>query len=211
MSKTTMGKRSSFKIQRRLGVELPGLGKAGALERRPYGPGMHGMKRKKLSDYTIRLMEKQKLRFHYGVREKQLRNLVVKCKKNRERSWVDSLVVALESRIDNVVFRMNWAPSIAAARQMVSHGHILVNGKKLTIGSAFVKIGDVITLTEKGAKSGNYLQAKARPRLSAVPAYLNVEKDGEKEKGTFVSEPLPEDIPFPFEKRLVIEYYWKLK
>lgn len=211
MSKTTMGKRSAFKIQRRLGVELPGLGKAGALERRPYGPGMHGMKRKKLSDYTIRLMEKQKLRFHYGLREKQLRNLVIKCKKNRSRSWVDSLVIALESRLDNVVFRLNWAPSIAAARQMVSHGHIAINGKKCTIGSAVVNVGDVITITDKGAKSGNYLQAKARPRLSAVPAYLSVEADGEKEKAKVLSEALPEDIPFAFEKRLVIEYYWKLK
>ena len=211
MSKTTMGKASNFKIQRRLGVELPGLGKAGSLERKPYGPGQHGMKRKKLSDYAIRLMEKQKLRFHYGVREKQLRNLVKSCKKNKSRSWIDSLVCTMESRLDNVVFRLNWAPSMAAARQMVSHGHILVNGKKLDIASAGVQIGDLITITEKGAKSGNYLQAKARPRLSAIPAFLTAEKDGEKEKAKFIAEPLPEDIPFAFEKRLVIEFYWKLK
>ncbi|MBT4793207.1 MAG: 30S ribosomal protein S4 [Halobacteriovoraceae bacterium] len=211
MSKITMGKRSSFKIQRRLGVELPGLGKAGALERRPYGPGMHGMKRKKISDYTIRLMEKQKVRFHYGVREGQLRNLVIKCKKDKARSWVDSLVVTLESRIDNVVFRSNWAPSIAAARQMVSHGHIKLNGVKTDIASATVHTGDVIEISDKGAKSGNYLQAKARPRLSAVPAFLKVEAAGEKEKATMISAPLAEDIPFAFEKRLVIEYYWKLK
>jgi small subunit ribosomal protein S4 len=211
MSKITMGKRSAFKIQRRLGVELPGLGKAGALERRPYGPGMHGMKRKKLSDYTIRLMEKQKVRFHYGVREGQLRNLVIKCKKDKTRSWVDSLIINLEARLDNIVFRSNWAPSIAAARQMVSHGHIKINGVKTDVASATVKTGDVITLHDKGAKSGNYLQAKARPRLSAVPAFLKVEADGEKEKTTIVSAPLPEDIPFAFEKRLVIEYYWKLK
>lgn len=211
MSKTTMGGKSNFKIQRRLGVELPGLGKAGALERRPYGPGMHGMKRKKLSDYTIRLMEKQKLRFHYGIREGQLRTLVKKCKKDTSRSWVDSLVINLESRIDNIVFRLNWAPSMVAARQMVTHGHILVNGKKLDIPSAILKTGDIITISNKGAKSGNYLQAKARPRLSAIPAYLSIEADGEKEKGKLVSEPLPEDIPFPFEKRLVIEFYWKLR
>lgn len=211
MSKVTMGGKSAFKIQRRLGVELPGLGKAGALERRPYGPGMHGMKRKKLSDFTIRLMEKQKLRFHYGLREKQLVNLVSKSKKDRSRSWVDTLVILLESRLDNVVFRLNWAPSIAAARQMVSHGHIKINGKKVDIASATVNVGDEITITDKGAKSGNYLQAKARPRLSAIPAYISVEADGEKEKGKVVSEPLPEDIPFPFEKRLVIEYYWKIK
>ena len=211
MSKITMGKRAAFKIQRRLGVELPGLGKAGALERRPYGPGQHGMKRKKLTDYTIRLMEKQKLRFHYGVREKQLRNLVINCKKDRSRSWVDSLVIRLEARLDNVIFRLNWAPSIAAARQMVSHGHIKVNGKKMDVGSATLSVGDEITLTDKGAKSGNFLQAKARPRLSAIPAYLSIEADGEKEKAKVLSDSLPEDIPFAFEKRLVIEYYWKLK
>lgn len=211
MAKVTMGNRSSFKIQRRLGVELPGLGKAGALERRPYGPGMHGMKRKKLSDYTIRLMEKQKVMFHYGLREKQLRNLVSKCKKDTSRSWVDSMVIKLESRIDNVIFRLNWAPSIMAARQMVTHGHIKVNGRKLDIPSAVIKPGDVIEITDKGAKSGNYLQAKARPRLSAIPAFLTMEKAGEKEKATVASEPLPEDIPFAFEKRLVIEYYWKAK
>lgn len=211
MSKVTMGGKSAFKIQRRLGVELPGLGKAGALERRPYGPGMHGMKRKKLSDFTIRLMEKQKVRFHYGLREKQLVNLVSKSKRDKSRSWVDTLIISLESRLDNVVFRLNWAPSIAAARQMVTHGHIKVNGKKMDIPSAAIKPEDVITITDKGAKSGNFLQAKARPRLSAVPAFLAVEKDGEKEKAKVVSEPLPEDIPFPFEKRLVIEYYWKIK
>jgi small subunit ribosomal protein S4 len=102
MSKTTMGKKSSFKIQRRLGVELPGLGKAGALERKPYGPGMHGQKRKKLSDYTIRLMEKQKVRFHYGVREGQLRKIVKLAKKtNAQRAWVDTMIIKLESRLDN--------------------------------------------------------------------------------------------------------------
>lgn len=211
MAKHTMGKKSAFKIQRRLGVELPGLGKAGALERRPYGPGMHGMKRKKLSDFTIRLMEKQKLRFHYGVREGQLVNLVKKAKKDTSRAWVDTMVIMLESRLDNIIFRLNWAPSIPAARQMVSHGHILVNGKKLSVGSATLKAGDEITITEKGAKSGNYLQAKAKPRLSAIPAYLATEKDGEKEKAKVMAEPLPEDIPFPFEKRLVIEYYWKVR
>jgi small subunit ribosomal protein S4 len=211
MSKTTMGKKSAFKIQRRLGVELPGLGKAGALERKPYGPGQHGMKRKKLSDYTIRLMEKQKMRFHYGLREIQLTNLVSKCKKVKTRAWVDTLIMTLESRLDNVVFRLNWAPSMAAARQMVSHGHIKVNGKKVDIASATVKVGDIITLADKGAKSGNYLQAKARPRLSAVPAFLKVDADGEKEKATVLALPLAEDIPFPFEKRLVIEYYWKVR
>ncbi len=210
MAKITMG-RNAFKIQRRLGVELPGLGKAGALERKPYGPGVHGMKRKKLSDYTIRLMEKQKVMFHYGIREKQLVNLVKKCKKDTSRAWVDSLVITLERRLDNIIFRLNWAPSIIAARQMVIHGHVRLNGKKATSPSQFVTVGDEVTLTEKAFKSGNYLQAKARPRLSTIPAYLTADKKGEGEIGKISSEPLAEDIPFPFEKRLVTEYYWKIK
>jgi small subunit ribosomal protein S4 len=210
MSKAAMG-RSRFKIQRRLGIELPGLGKAGALERKPYGPGVHGMKRKKLSDYTIRLVEKQKVLFHYGLREKQLRNSVIKAKKNKTRAWVDTLIIDLEKRLDNVIFRLNWAPSLPAARQMVVHGHVRLNGKKVSTPAQIVKINDVLTLGDKGYKSGNYLQAKAKPRLSAIPAYLHKEAVGETEKAKMIAEPLAEDIPFEFEKRLVTEYYWKVK
>jgi small subunit ribosomal protein S4 len=210
MAKVDMG-RSRFKIQRRLGVEIPGLGKAGALERKPYGPGQHGMKRKKLSDYTVRLIEKQKVLFNYGLRETQLTNYVSKAKRDKTKAWVDTLIIHLESRLDNVVFRLNWAPSTPAARQMVTHGHIFVNGKKVTVPGYEVQVGDVITITDKGAKSGNYLQAKTRPRLSAIPACLRVDKDGEKEKGTMVAKPLAEDVPFQFEKRLVTEFYWKTK
>jgi small subunit ribosomal protein S4 len=100
---------------------------------------------------------------------------------------------------------------MAAARQLVVHGHIKVNGRKLDAPSANLKVGDEITMTDKMAKNGSYLQAKARPRLSTIPAYLESAADGEKEKAKFVSEPLAEDVPFPFEKRLVTEFYWKLK
>ncbi len=210
MAKATMG-RSRFKIQRRLGVELPGLGKAGALERRPYGPGQHGAARKKLSDFTVRLMEKQKVVFNYGLRERQLVNAVKKAKRVKGQAWVDVLVINLESRLDNIVFRSNWAPSLMAARQMVSHGHILLNGKKVNLPAVQVEVGDVVEISDKGAKSGNYLQAKARPRISTIPACILVEKSGEKEKAKLVAKPLPDDIPFAFEKRLVTEYYWKVK
>ena len=202
--------RSRFKIQRRLGIEIPGLGKAGALERKPYGPGVHGMKRKKLSDYTIRLVEKQKVMFHYGVREKQLVNAVKKAKKDKSQAWVDSLIIGLEKRLDNVIFRLNWAPSILASRQMVVHGHVLVNGKKVDVPSFKVSVDDELTLTEKGFKSGNYLQAKAKPRLSASPACFMKEAAGEYEKAKVIANPMAEDIPFAFEKRLVTEYYWKI-
>lgn len=210
MAKIDMG-RSRFKIQRRLGVELPGLGKAGALERKPYGPGQHGMQRKKLSDFTVRLLEKQKVMFNYGLRESQLRNYVKNSKKIKTASWVDTMIIALESRLDNVVFRLNWAPSTPAARQMVTHKHIKVNGKTVNVPAYTVKPGDVIEITDTGAKSGNYLQAKIRPRISSVPAFLTKEATGEKEKAKMVAKPLAEDIPFAFEKRLVIEYYWKVK
>ena len=210
MAKITMG-RSRFKIQRRLGVELKTLGKAGALERKPYGPGQHGMARKKLSDYTVRLIEKQKVMFNYGLRESQLRNYVKNAKKVKTQSWVDVMIINLESRLDNFVFRCNWAPSIPAARQMVSHGHIKVNGKKVNLPAYEVKPGDVLEISDKGAKSANFLQAKAVPRISAMPAFLSTEKTGEKEKGKMVAKPLPDDIPFAFEKRLVTEYYWKIK
>ena len=210
MAKATMG-RSRFKIQRRLGVELPGLGKAGALERKPYGPGVHGMKRKKLSDYTIRLVEKQKVMFHYGLRERQLVNAVVKAKKDQSRAWVDTMIITFEKRLDNVIFRLNWAPSILAARQLVSHGHVRLNGKKVNIPSQILKVGDELTLSDRGFQSGAYLQAKAHPRLSTTPAFLMKETKGEGEKAKIIAEPLPEDIPFSFEKRLVTEYYWKVK
>lgn len=210
MAKIDMG-RARFKIQRRLGVELPGLGKAGALERKPYGPGQHGMARKKLSDFTVRLIEKQKVMFNYGLRESQMRNYVKKSKKIKTASWVDTMIIGLESRLDNVVFRLNWAPSIPGARQMVTHKHIKVNGKTVNVPGYVLQPNDVIEITDKGAKSGNFLQCKIRPRLSAIPAFLSKENVAEKEKAKMVAKPLAEDIPFAFEKRLVIEYYWKVK
>lgn len=209
MAKTTMG-RARFKIQRRLGCELPGLGRAGALERRPYPPGQHGQKRKKLSEYTIRLMEKQKLVFHYGLREKQLRTKVIAAKRDKSQAWIDTLVQTLEKRLDNVVFRLGFAPSILAARQMIKHGHVLRNGHKAQSPSQVLKVGDTVELSQKAANHGSYLQAKTRPRLE-VPAYLSKEAKGEVEQGKVSANPMAEDIPFEFDKQLVIEYYWKVK
>ena len=206
MSRSTTGK-SSFKIQRSLGIELPGLGKAGALERRPYGPGQHGNKRKKISDFAVRMKEKQKLRYHYGLRERQLVNYVKKAKKDKSRAWMDTLLITLERRLANVIFRLNWCPSMLAANQMVSHGHVLVNGKKVNVAGLLINKGDVITLTDKGFASQNYLQAQATPRLPSIPASYTV--DGKTAK--VVDLPLPSDIPFEYAGQLVTEYYWKIK
>lgn len=120
MKKT--GKTPRFKKQRRLLVELPGLGKAGALERRPYPPGQHGQRRKKYSEFGLQLEEKQKLRYHYGVREEQFRRLINKAKRSSSGNWVEALVNILEKRLDNVVFRLGFASSIPAAGTIRFHG-----------------------------------------------------------------------------------------
>lgn len=206
MARSTTGK-SRFKIQRSLGIELPGLGKAGALERRPYGPGQHGNKRKKISDFAVRMKEKQKLRYHYGLREGQLVNYVKKAKKDKSRAWMDSLLITLERRLANVIFRLNWAPSMLAANQMVSHGHVLVNGKKINVAGYTIEKGDVITLTDRGFGSLNFLDAQKSPRLPSVPACYTIEGKVAK----VVDYPLPADIPFEYAGQLVTEYYWKVK
>ncbi|MDD0853567.1 30S ribosomal protein S4 [Halobacteriovorax sp. GB3] len=209
MAKSTTG-RARFKIQRALGLELPGLGKAGALERRPYGPGVHGNKRKKISDYAVRLKEKQKLVYHYGLRESQLVTYVKKAKKNKTRAWMDTLIITLESRLNNVLFRLNWAPSVPAASQMIAHGQVLVNGKKVDKSSYLVQVGDVITLSDKGYNNQLYKQSLETPRLPSVPACFTVEGT-DKQKATLSAEALPADIPFEYNGQLVTEYYWKVK
>ena len=154
-------------------------------------------------------MEKQKVIFHYGLRENQLRNYVSKTKKIKSGSWVDHLIENLEKRLDSVVFRANFAPSMLSARQMVKHGHILVNGKKVDVPGQVLKVGDIVEMTPKGISSGYYLQAKVRPRMES-PAFLRKEAAGEGEKAEVIADPLPGDIPFEFQKQLLIEYYWKV-
>lgn len=204
MAKT--GKVARFRIQRRLGVELPGLGKAGALERRPYPPGQNGNKRRKFSDYALRLEEKQKLRHHYGLREEQLRHFIRKAKTGAATNWTAKLVGLLECRLDNMVFRLGFAPSIRSARQMVSHGHITVDGKSVTISSFVVQTGQKVSLTEKGAQNQIYLRAKQSPRLE-LPDYLVKQNEGDKEVGSLQNMPGIEHIPFAFDASLFTEYY----
>jgi small subunit ribosomal protein S4 len=210
MAKSTTG-RSRFKMQRALGLELPGLGKAGALERRPYGPGVHGNKRKKISDYAVRLKEKQKLVYHYGIREKQLVTYVRKSKRVKVRAWMDTLVMTLEQRLSNAIFRLNWAPSVPAAAQMVVHGQVLVNGKRVDRASYIVQKGDVISLSPAGYKNQLFLRSQETPRLPSIPACYKVEGTADQKKATLMDLPLPSDIPFEYEGQLVIEHYWKVK
>lgn len=205
--KTTGKRRARFKIQRRLGVDLPGLGKAGALERRPYPPGQHGNKRKKFSNYALQLEEKQKVMFHYCLREKQLRRFIRDAQKgSADKNWIAQLAGRLELRLDNVVFRLGFAPSIMSARQMVAHGHVFINNKKVTVASVVVRVGDVVSLREDSYTNQNYLKAKSSPRLE-TPDYLEKAEAGGKETGKVKAVPGIEYIPFPFSSNLFAEYY----
>lgn len=196
------GKVARYKIQRRLGTELPGLGKAGALERRPYPPGENGNKRKKYSDFALRLEEKQKLRFHYGLKEEQLRRFIRDSKRGAGSNWVSKLVGRLETRLDNVVFRLGLAPSIRSARQLISHGHILVDDKKMDISSYVIPTGSTVKVAEKAKENQIVLQAQQSPRLD-VPEFLQKNDLG----GTLQAVPGVEAIPFSFDAGLFTEYY----
>ncbi len=194
-----------LKIIRRLGTPLPGLMRTDPDLRRPYPPGQHGpTRRKKLSDYAFRLMEKQKLRFHYGVSEKQLKRYVADAFRRKGNSGTN-LLQNLERRLDNVVFRMGLAPTIPAARQMTGHGHVTVNGKKVDIASYQVRAGDVIGVREKSKWKERAVEAMGDPNNLTHPSYLEVDTNGVTAK----MSQLPEagDCPLDIDPQLIVEYY----
>ena len=191
-----------FRIQRRLNTDLPGLGKPGALERRAFPPGQHGNARRKPSEYSVRLSEKQKLIAHYGLTERQLQRFV-RDSRRAAINWISKLSRRLELRLDNLLFRFQMAPSIAAARQFVRHGHVLVNGRKANLGSIVLRVGDEILVKEKSREHKNFLQAQQSPRLD-LPAYL---ERPEPFLGKVIGEPTTADVPFTYNDRLVAEYY----
>lgn len=208
--KRKTGKTARFKIQRRLMVELPGLGKSGALERRPYPPGQHGQRRKKYSDFGLRLEEKQKIRFHYGVSESQLKRLVVLAKKSAKGPWINKLTELLELRLDNVLFRAGFAPSIKAASQLISHRKVLVNGKIVTIRSLTLRVQDQIRLKDKVYSNQAFLEAKQNPRLQLAD-WLNKTEAANIETIQIKDTPDLNTIPFPFDSSLFVEFYSNIK
>ena len=192
-----------LRIIRRLGTPLPGLMRTDPDLRRPYPPGQHGpTKRKKLSDYALRLMEKQKLRFHYGLSETQLRRYVASAFSGKGNSG-HILLQLLERRLDNVVFRAGFAPTMAAARQMTLHNHIHVNGKRVNIPSFQVRVGDTIQLREKSKMKEKAAEAQKDPNNLKVPDYL------EAGDGMAKMKMLPErdSIPLDLDPQLIVEYY----
>lgn len=194
-----------LRIIRRLGTTLPGLMRTDPDLRRPYPPGQHGpTKRTKLSDYALRLREKQKLRLHYGVSEKQLRRYVAKAFRGKGNPGL-RLLTALESRLDSFVFRAGFAPTIRASRQMTRHGHIFVNGKKLDIPSYCVRVGDVITPSEKTKMKEQIAGNRKDPNNLTAPTYLEATEAKDEVKMTMA--PTREDIPVILNEQLIVEYY----
>jgi small subunit ribosomal protein S4 len=187
---------------RALGTELPGLSPKKP-ERRPYPPGQHGQARKKLTEFALRLQEKQKLRLNYGVTERQLRRLVEEAKTTKGTTG-HKLIELLERRLDNVVFRAGLARTIPGARQLVNHGHILVNGKRVDIASYRVSKGEVVSVREKSKQMASIAAAKPIADNFQTP-WLEVNRDAL----SAVVTALPDEgaILFPLKVQLVVEYY----
>ncbi len=188
---------------RALGVELPGLSRK-STERRPYPPGDHGGKRRRAdSFFGVQLKEKQKLKMNYGITERQMRRQIKLARKSKTAAGV-RLLELLESRLDNAVFRAGFAPTLPAARQLVNHGHFLLNGRKTDIPSARIKSGDVIQVREKSKDKEVIKTALEQPSL-ALPDWISLEVDAR--KATISSDPSAESVPFPIDVQQVIEYY----
>jgi len=192
------------KISRRFGVPIFGPSKA--LERKNYGPGMHGPKgsRRKQSDYAIALAEKQKLRYQYGLLERQFRRYF-KTALTRRGVTGETLLQLLETRLDNVVFRLGFANSRSAARQMVSHGHVAVNGRKVDVASFNVKSGDVINVKDKPGSRRLAAKHIELTQIAPVPDWLTVDK--ENFSGTVSRIPTRDEIAPIVNEQLIVELY----
>ena len=199
------------KIERRLGVSLALKGErrlAGksALDRRPYPPGQHGQRRSKISEYGMQLREKQKAKFMYGVAEKQFRNLFREAARI-EGNTGENLIKLLEQRLDNVVYRMGFATTRRFARQLVSHGHVLVDGKRVNIPSYRVKPGQKIEIREKSKNNPQIQRALELTNQTGIVPWVDVDK--EKVFGIFTRIPERSEIEIPIEERLIVELYSK--
>lgn len=190
-----------LRIVRRLG-DLPGLTRKSA--RRAYPPGQHGQARKKRSEYAIRLEEKQKLRFNYGVSEKQLLRYVRKARR-ASGSTGQALLEMLEMRLDNTVFRLGMAGTIPGARQLVNHGHLLVNGKNVNIPSYQCRPGEIITIRDNERSKRLVQQNLEFPGLANVPSHLEFDKNNLTGKVNGVIE--REWVALQVNELLVVEYY----
>ncbi len=197
---------SKFKINRRLGVNLWGRAKS-PINRREYRPGEHGQRRaRKPSDYGLQLNAKQKLKGYYGnISEKQFRRYYGEAVRRRG-DTSENLIGLLERRLDAVVYRMKFVPTVFASRQFINHGHIRVNGHRVNIPSYLINDGDVIEIRDKSKQLALVLEAAQSPERD-IPDYIEVDHD--RMRGSFIRAPKLADVPYPvkMEPNLVIEYY----
>ncbi len=196
---------AKHKIDRRLGVNLWGSAKS-PINERNYAPGQHGVNRKKPTDYGIQLLAKQKLKGYYGnLNERQFRRVYQKASKMKG-DTSQNIIALLERRLDAVVYRMKFASTVFASRQLINHGHIIVNGKQVNIPSYLVNEGDIIEIREK-SKSNTVIIEAIQSTERDIPIYMEV--DFKALKGKFINIPKLEDVPYPvvMEPNIVIEYY----
>ena len=193
----------STKIARKFGEPIFGTDKD--FEKRNYPPGQHGLasKRKKKSEYGTQLKEKQKVKYTYGLLEKQFRNLYEKASRMKGQKG-ENLIILLESRLDNLVYRMGIAPTRAAARQLVSHAHITLNGVVCNIPSAHVKPGDVVAVRER-SKSLEVITNS----VAAASKYSWIEFDAKALTGKYINTPVRTEIPENINEQLIVELYSK--
>ena len=205
MTKRTAAK---YKIDRRMGENIWGRAKS-PLNKREYGPGQHGQRRKnKLSDFGTQLRAKQKLKGYYGdLTEKQFRKIYGEAERVKGDTG-EMLVGLLERRLDAVIYRSKFVPTVFAARQFVNHGHVTVNGKRVNIASYRVKEGDIIAVRDRSKQLAIVLESIALTERD-VPDYIEV--DHQKMTAKFVRTPSLGDVPYPvvMEPNLVVEYYAK--
>jgi len=175
-----------------------------AITQRPYAPGQHGQGRKKVSEYGIQLREKQKVRRIYGVLEKQFEGYFEKAERQKGVTG-ENLLRILESRMDNVVYRLGLATSRVDARQLVRHGHFTLNGKKVNIPSLLVKTGDLIAVKDSSKKSPKLQGIADALRAKSVPQWLEIDK--ENLIGRVIAQPAREDIDMPINEQLIVELY----
>jgi small subunit ribosomal protein S4 len=177
-----------------------------AIERRNYPPGQHGQGRQKFSEYSIQLREKQKVKRIYGLLENQFRRTFTQAARTKGITG-EALLVHLERRLDNVVYRLGFASSRAEARILVRHGHILVNGKKVNIPSAVARMGDVVSVKEQSRQMGRVLMAMEGAQRRGIPEWA--ELDRETFNGRIKMLPTRSDITMPINEKLIVELYSK--
>jgi len=177
-----------------------------AIERRNYPPGQHGQGRHKFSEYSIQLREKQKVKRIYGVFERQFRQYFELAERSRGITG-ENLLVTLERRLDNIVYRMSFANSRSEARQLVRHGHIAVNGRTVTIPSFLVKVGDRVTVRERSQKVARIQEALELSQRRGVPEWLEINREAF--SGTVKALPQRAELTMPINERLIVELYSK--